>query len=83
MDARNDFSSRLLMVVARKTIVYVNFTASYSDTREALMMLPSNRFKALGGTRQSQYCIRINNQWRICFEWGYAGPENVEIVDYH
>ena len=54
-----------------------------ADTLEALMMLPSNRFKALGGKRQGQYSIRINNQWRICFEWGTAGPENVEIVDYH
>ena len=54
-----------------------------ADTIEALMMLPSNRFKALTGKRQGQYSIRINNQWRICFEWGSAGPENVEIVDYH
>jgi toxin HigB-1 len=54
-----------------------------ADTLEALMMLPSNHFKALTGKRQGQYSIRINNQWRICFEWGSAGPENVEIVDYH
>lgn len=54
-----------------------------ADTIEALMMLPSNRFKALTGKRKGQYSIRINNQWRICFEWGSAGPENVEIVDYH
>jgi proteic killer suppression protein len=54
-----------------------------ADTIEALMMLPSNRFKALTGKRQGQYSIRINNQWRICFEWVSAGPENVEIVDYH
>jgi toxin HigB-1 len=53
-----------------------------ADTLEALMMLPSNRFKALTGKQQGQYSIRINNQWRICFEWGSAGPENVEIVDY-
>jgi len=54
-----------------------------ADTLEALMMLPSHRFKALTGKRQGQYSIRINNQWRICYEWGSAGPENVEIVDYH
>ena len=54
-----------------------------ADTLEALMMLPSNRFKALGGNRKGQFSIRINDQWRICFEWGDAGPENVEIVDYH
>jgi proteic killer suppression protein len=54
-----------------------------ADTLEALMMLPSNRFKALSGNRRGQYSIRINSQWRICFEWGSAGPEKVEIVDYH
>jgi proteic killer suppression protein len=54
-----------------------------ADTLKALRMLPSNRLKALGGSRKGQYSIRINDQWRICFEWGDAGPENVEIVDYH
>jgi proteic killer suppression protein len=54
-----------------------------ADTLEALMMLPSNRFQALGGRRKGQYSIRINDQWRICFEWSDAGPEQVEIVDYH
>lgn len=47
--------------------------------------LPGNRFEALKGNRKGQYSIRINNQWRICFEWPEAasGPSNVEIVDYH
>ncbi len=54
-----------------------------ADTIEALMMLPSNRFKSLSGKRLGQYSIRINTQWRICFDWGSSGPENVEIVDYH
>ncbi len=47
--------------------------------------LPSNRLEALKGDRAGQYGIRINMQWRICFEWpeGAAGPGNVEIVDYH
>ena len=54
-----------------------------ADTIEALRMLPSNRFKALTGDRKGQFSIRINDQWRICFEWGDAGPEQVEIVDYH
>jgi proteic killer suppression protein len=49
-----------------------------------LSALPGNRFEALSGDRQGQYRIRINDQWRICFEWpaGSAGPSNVEIVDY-
>lgn len=54
-----------------------------ADTLEALKMLPSNRFKALTGDRKGEFSIRINDQWRICFEWGDVGPEQVEIVDYH
>ena len=47
--------------------------------------LPSNRLEALKGDRAGQYSIRINQQWRICFEWpqGDLGPSKVEIVDYH
>jgi proteic killer suppression protein len=47
--------------------------------------LPGNRFEALKGDRKGQYSIRVNDQWRICFEWpaGAPGPLNVEIVDYH
>jgi proteic killer suppression protein len=50
-----------------------------------LASLPGNRFEALKGDRAGQYSIRINEQWRICFEWpdGFSGPTNVEIVDYH
>ena len=50
-----------------------------------LAQLPSNRLEALSGDREGEYSIRINKQWRICFEWPEAGggPENVEIVDYH
>ncbi len=54
-----------------------------ADKIEALMALPCNRFKALSGDRNGQYSIRINDQWRICFEWNQDGPENVEITDYH
>lgn len=54
-----------------------------ADTLESLMYLPSNRFKSLTGDRQGQYSIRINDQWRICFEWADDGPANVEITDYH
>jgi len=52
---------------------------------ETLRALPSNRLEALKGDRAGQYSIRINQQWRVCFEWpaGQQGPSNVEIVDYH
>ena len=48
-----------------------------------LMNLPSNRFEALAGDRKGQYSIRINQQWRICFEWQEGDACNVEITDYH
>ncbi len=50
-----------------------------------LAVLPGNRFEALAGDRTGQSSIRIDNQWRICFEWqaGDPGSANVEIVDYH
>ncbi|MGH9882688.1 MAG: type II toxin-antitoxin system RelE/ParE family toxin [Pyrinomonadaceae bacterium] len=50
-----------------------------------LAALPGNRFEALKGKRKGQHSIRINDQWRVCFEWPekLPGPTNVEIVDYH
>lgn len=56
-----------------------------ATTVQDLAALPSNHFEALKGDRQNQFSIRINLQWRICFEWPKEadGPENVEIVDYH
>jgi proteic killer suppression protein len=50
-----------------------------------LAALPGNRFEVLVGDRKGQYSIRINDQWRICFDWAdrAPGPSNVEIVDYH
>jgi len=52
---------------------------------DTLRALPGNRLEALKGDRAGQYSIRINQQWRICFEWqdGQQGPSSVEIVDYH
>ena len=52
---------------------------------ETIRALPGNRLEALKGDRAGQYSIRINQQWRICFQWplGQSGPSNVEIVDYH
>jgi proteic killer suppression protein len=50
-----------------------------------LAVLLGNHFEALSGDRKGQYSIRVNNRWRICFDWpeAAAGPSNVEIVDYH
>jgi proteic killer suppression protein len=53
--------------------------------RNDLANLPSNRFEALGGNRNGQFSIRINQQWRVCFEWpeNCNRPFNIEITDYH
>ena len=56
-----------------------------ATSKRDLAALPGNRFEALVGNRRGQYSIRINDQWRICFEWAdrAPGPSNVEFVDYH
>ena len=48
-----------------------------------LRIPPGNRLEVLKGNQKGQHSIRINDQWRICFRWTAAGPEAVEIVDYH
>ena len=54
-------------------------------TTLADLRLPGSRLEALKGDRKGQHSIRINDQWRICFEWPdrSPGPTNVEIIDYH
>ncbi len=48
-----------------------------------LRIPPGNRLEALRGDRAGQHSIRINDQFRLCFVWSDAGPEAVELVDYH
>jgi toxin HigB-1 len=50
---------------------------------DELRIPPGNQLEALKGDRKGQYSIRINDQYRICFEWIDSEPTNVEIVDYH
>jgi proteic killer suppression protein len=66
---------------AEKRLRILDAAGSLGD----LAALNSNRLEALKGTRKGQYSIRVNNQWRICFNWpkDEPGPSNVEIVDYH
>jgi toxin HigB-1 len=53
--------------------------------RDDLMRLPSNHFEALSGDRKGQFSIRINQKWRVCFEWpdGHDKPFNIEVTNYH
>jgi len=66
--------------VAKRKLDQLDAATSLID----LAALP-DRFEALKGDRKGQYSIRVNDQWRICFEWpaGSPGRVNVEIVDYH
>jgi proteic killer suppression protein len=48
-----------------------------------LQIPPGNGLEALGGDREGQHSIRINDQYRVCFTWTDAGPDKVEVVDYH
>lgn len=54
-----------------------------AESIEDLRLPPSNHLEKLSGSRAGQYSIRINNQWRLCFEWLDGDAYDVEIVDYH
>lgn len=54
-----------------------------ATTLDFLRIPPGNRLETLGGDRAGQHSIRINDQWRICFEWRDGNAWNVEVVDYH
>ncbi len=54
-----------------------------AQTLEDLRVPPGNRLERLKGERAGQYSIRINQRWRICFEWRQRDAYEVEIVDYH
>ncbi len=54
-----------------------------ADNLGDLQVPPGNRLEKLRGDRAGTYSVRVNQRWRICFRWTAAGPEHVEIVDYH
>ena len=64
---------------ARRKLRMLNAATVIDD----LKIPPSNRLEKLKGDRQGQHSIRINDQWRICFEWQDRYANDVEIVDYH
>lgn len=66
---------------AEKTLDRLEAAGSLADVAN----FPGHRLEKLSGDRAGQYSIRINAQWRVCFEWpaGSPGPGQVTIVDYH
>ena len=68
-----------LAKVARRKLVMVDS----AELLEALNSPPGNRLEALKGDLEGKHSIRVNDQWRVVFRWTDAGPEDVEIIDYH
>lgn len=68
-----------LQRLAERKLIMLHRAGNLNDLR----VPPSNRLEALRGDRSGQHSIRINDQWRICFEWHEDGVYAVEIVDYH
>jgi proteic killer suppression protein len=68
-----------LQVTAYRKLAMLHSAHALLDLRSP----PGNRFEKLRGDRTGQYSIRINERWRICFEWRDNDSYNVEIVDYH
>ena len=64
---------------ARRKLIYLDDAEDLRD----LLAPPGNHLEKLKGKRSGQYSIRINDQWRICFQWVDNQARNVEIVDYH
>jgi toxin HigB-1 len=65
--------------LAWRKLAILNATEQLKDLR----VPPGNRLEKLSGSRAGQYSIRINDQWRLCFEWREGNAYEVEITDYH
>jgi proteic killer suppression protein len=65
--------------VALRKLRMINNAININDLR----VPPANHLEKLSGDREGQYSIRINDQWRICFEWKNSDAFNVESADYH
>ena len=77
-EARRVCPNSIWKIAARKLDQVDSVTALHE-----LRIPPSNKLEPQSGDRKGQYSIRINDQYRICFEWTELGPDQVEIVDYH
>ena len=76
------FSNKLpqnIQRIAERKLIMIHRAGEFNDLR----VPPANRLEALKGRRKGQHSIRINYQWRICFEWHNDGVYDVEITDYH
>lgn len=65
--------------IALRKMRMLNNAVTLNDLR----IPPANRLEKLSGNRVGQHSIRINDQWRLCFEWRDGDAYAVDIVDYH
>ncbi len=77
-DARK-ICPQLLWKIAARKLDQIDSVVQLNELR----VPPNNKLEALTKDRKDQYSIRINDQYRICFEWSVLGPEKIEITDYH
>jgi toxin HigB-1 len=75
-------SRKLPITIQRSAMMKLQLLNAAKEINE-LRLPPGNRLEKLTGDRANQYSIRINGQWRICFEWENGTAYNVGIVDYH
>jgi len=71
--------STAIQEMARRKLRMLNNSQDLTD----LQVPPWNRLEKLKGNRKNFYSIRINNQWRIIFQWTNGNAKKVEIIDYH
>ena len=76
-----NFAKRFVNIerIAQRKLAQIDAAVKLSE----LTVPPGNKLEALKGNRLGQHSIRINDQWRICFEWTNNGVYEVEIVNYH
>ena len=79
----NQEKSRKLPVNIQQVALRKLYILNRSKNLNDLMIPPGNKLEKLGGNREEQYSIRVNDQWRICFFWLDGNASEVEIVDYH
>ena len=79
---RREFSRKFPRDIQKRAFMKLNAVDAAVEITD-LRLPPSNRLEILKGKRKGQYTIRINDQWRLCFEWSDGKAEQVEITDYH
>jgi len=77
-----EFSRKFPRDIQKRAFMKLNAVDAAVEITD-LRLPPSNRLELLKGKRKGQYSIRINDQWRLCFEWRDGKAEQVEITDYH